>query len=94
MWVMCTSTLPARCCELVAERCRAQMAADAGELALLVAERGLDHEVRDHLREPLPERRVRAGVAGVDPPAGAPPSTAKPTAGTVCAASAPRCACR
>ncbi len=54
----------------MAERGRAQVAADAGELALLVAERGLDHEVRDlHAAQPLPQQRVRAGVAGKDPPA-------------------------
>ena len=34
-------------CQFVAERGRAQVPADAGELALFVAERGLDHEVRD-----------------------------------------------
>ena len=47
MCVMCTSTLPLEVRELVAERCRAQVPADARELALLVAERGLDHQVRD-----------------------------------------------
>ena len=58
--------------QLVAERRRAEVAADAGELALVVAERGLDHQVRPPfiVLQALPQRRVRAGVAGEDPPAG------------------------
>ena len=40
--------------------------------ALVVAERGLDHQVRHvHVAQALPQRRVGPGVAGEDPPAGA-----------------------
>jgi len=56
--------------QFVPESGRAQVPADSRQLALLVAERGLDHQVRDlDAAQPLPQQRVRAGVAGVDPPA-------------------------
>ena len=54
--------------QLMAERRGAQVAADAGKLAFFVAEGGFDHEVRDlHAAQPLPQRRVGAGVTGEDP---------------------------
>ena len=46
MCVMCTSTPAVQLRQLLAQRRRAQVAADARELALVVAERGLDHQVR------------------------------------------------
>ena len=96
MWVMCTSTLPSSCASSLAERGRAQVAADAGELALLVAERGLDHQVRDaHAAQALPQRRVGPGVAGEDPGAArrppAPARQSRPPARCARPA-APRCA--
>ena len=64
MWVMCTSTLPGELRQFVAERGRAQVAADVGELALFVAEGGLDHEVRDlHVAQAHPQR----GLGPVSP---------------------------
>ena len=63
MWVMCTSTLP-EVLQLVAERSRAEVAADAGELALVVAEGGLDHQVGDlHVSS----RSQSAGLGPVSP---------------------------
>src|SRR5262245_12529104 len=51
--------------QFLAEKCRAQMTAHAGELALFVAERGFDHQRRDaHAVQARPECGVRPGVAG------------------------------
>ena len=72
MWVMNTS---AGCVELRqfrAQQRRAEVAADAGEFDVLVAEGGLDDQRgHAHLRQPFPQRRVGPGVAAEDPGAAA-----------------------
>ena len=54
--------------QLLRQQRRAQVLADARELALVVAEGGLDDQLRHaQRRQALPQRRVRAGVAGEHP---------------------------
>jgi hypothetical protein len=56
--------------QLSAKRRRTKMAADVRQLALLVAEGGLDDQMSElHAPETFPERGIRARIAGVDPPA-------------------------
>ena len=86
MWVMCTSTLPSSCASSCAERRRAQVAADAGQLALVVAEGGLDHQV-GHLHRP----RAAAHSAGFGPVS--PVKTHQPARAAVDARSRPPARC-